>query len=167
MKKITIAVALATVLTLPMPAAAASQDTQGPSAEVAAAAEQRSERRRHRKRVLVRAYQRRAKTKSNRPWGWSIRTLRRELLELRLRARYTRVKLPAILHRIARCESHGNPRAISSGGHYRGKYQFSFSTWRTVGGKGDPARASEAEQDYRALKLYRREGASPWPVCGR
>ena len=65
------------------------------------------------------------------------------------------------------CESHGNPRAISAGGQYRGKYQFAFSTWRSVGGKGDPARASETEQDRRAAKLYRTGGPRHWPVCGR
>lgn len=78
-----------------------------------------------------------------------------------------RVKLPAILKRIALCESGGDPRAISSGGTYRGKYQFDRGTWRSMGGSGDPARASEAEQDRRALKLYRAAGTAPWPVCGR
>ena len=32
---------------------------------------------------------------------------------------------------------------------------------------GNPAAASEAEQNRRAALLYAREGASPWPVCGR
>ena len=44
----------------------------------------------------------------------------------------------AVLARIAQCESGGNP-----------------------------AKASEAEQDRRALILYRRAGTSPWPSCGR
>jgi hypothetical protein len=70
------------------------------------------------------------------------------------------------LNRIAGCESHGNPRAIGGGGAYRGKYQFSYSTWASVGGKGDPARASEREQDLRAAMLLKRSGSSPWPVCG-
>ncbi len=77
------------------------------------------------------------------------------------------VPIPGALRRIAMCESHGNPRAISPGGRYRGKYQFSFSTWRSVGGKGDPARASETEQDRRAAILYRTGGPGHWPVCGR
>jgi hypothetical protein len=76
------------------------------------------------------------------------------------------VPIPPQLRSIAMCESHGNPRAISAGGTYRGKYQFSFSTWRSVGGKGDPARASETEQDRRAAKLYRTGGPGHWPVCG-
>ena len=70
------------------------------------------------------------------------------------------------LEAIAACESGGDPTVVSSDGSYRGKYQFSFSTWETVGGSGDPAEASEAEQDYRAALLYSRSGSSPWPVCG-
>ena len=92
----------------------------------------------------------------------------RSSVELRVLRRY---RVPAglrgTLNAIARCESHGNPRAIGGGGAYRGKYQFDFRTWAAVGGKGDPAAASEREQDYRAAKLYRRAGSSPWPVCGR
>ena len=68
--------------------------------------------------------------------------------------------------RIAQCESGGNPRAVSSDGTYRGKYQFDRQTWHAMGGHGDPARASEAEQDRRALALYRDRGTSPWPACG-
>ena len=76
------------------------------------------------------------------------------------------VKLPAALKRIAECESGGNPRALSPGGRYRGKYQFSLSTWHNLGGEGDPIDAAEATQDRIALKLYRRSGSAPWPSCG-
>jgi len=72
----------------------------------------------------------------------------------------------ATLESIAACESGGNPEAVSSGGTYRGKYQFDQGTWESVGGTGDPAAAPEAEQDYRAALLYSRSGSSPWPVCG-
>jgi soluble lytic murein transglycosylase-like protein len=72
----------------------------------------------------------------------------------------------ATLDAIASCESGGNPKAISSGGTYRGKYQFDYGAWASVGGHGDPAKASEAEQDYRAALLYKRSGSSPWPICG-
>jgi hypothetical protein len=71
------------------------------------------------------------------------------------------------LEAIAQCESGGNPSAIGGGGQYRGKYQFSYSTWAAVGGSGDPAAASEAEQDARAAQLYATAGAGQWPVCGR
>jgi hypothetical protein len=71
-----------------------------------------------------------------------------------------------VLNRIARCESGGNPRAMSTSGQYRGKYQFDLGTWASVGGSGDPAAASEAEQDLRAAMLYAQRGPAPWPICG-
>ena len=70
------------------------------------------------------------------------------------------------LETIASCESGGDPTAISSDGTYRGKYQFDMQTWASMGGSGDPAAASEEEQDYRAAMLYSQSGSSPWPVCG-
>jgi hypothetical protein len=72
-----------------------------------------------------------------------------------------------VLARIARCESGGDPRAVSADGRYRGKYQFSRATWRALGGTGDPAKAAEATQDRMAHALYRQRGTAPWPVCGR
>jgi hypothetical protein len=73
----------------------------------------------------------------------------------------------SVLERIAQCESGGDPTQVSADGRYFGKYQFSRATWRRMGGRGNPARASEAEQDRRAAALYRQEGTAPWPVCGR
>jgi len=73
--------------------------------------------------------------------------------------------LPRALRRIAECESGGNPKALSPGGTYRGKYQFSRDTWRGLGGKGDPAAAPESVQDRMALRLYRRSGTAAWPSC--
>lgn len=70
------------------------------------------------------------------------------------------------LQAIAACESGGNPKAVGGGGTYRGKYQFDQATWASVGGSGDPAAASVAEQDRRAAMLYARVGRSAWPVCG-
>jgi len=72
----------------------------------------------------------------------------------------------AALDAIGACESGGDPTAVSADGSYRGKYQFDYGTWASVGGTGDPAAASEAEQDYRAALLYAQAGSSPWPVCG-
>jgi len=89
-----------------------------------------------------------------------------ELVEGRTAAGGSSVRVPAALERIAQCESGGNPRAVSPDGTYRGKYQFSRETWAAMGGHGDPAHASESEQDRRALALYRARGASPWPACG-
>lgn len=70
------------------------------------------------------------------------------------------------LEAIASCESGGDPTIVSSDGTYRGKYQFDYGTWESMGGSGDPAAAPEAEQDYRAALLYAQSGSSPWPVCG-
>jgi hypothetical protein len=70
------------------------------------------------------------------------------------------------LESIAACESGGDPTAVSADGTYRGKFQFDYGTWESVGGQGDPAAAPEAEQNYRAAVLYSRSGSSPWPICG-
>ena len=67
---------------------------------------------------------------------------------------------------LAKCESGGNPRIVSSNGLYHGLYQFSVSTWRAVGGSGLPSQASSSEQTARAKMLYERSGAGQWPVCG-
>jgi len=77
------------------------------------------------------------------------------------------VSLPRVLRRIAQCESGGDPTAVSSGGTYRGKYQFTRSTWRRLGGSGDPAKAPEWLQDRLALKLYRQSGTASWPACSK
>lgn len=70
--------------------------------------------------------------------------------------------------RLAKCESHGNPRAVSKGALYHGLFQFSLTAWKSVGGSGKPSRASAEEQLMRAKLLYvKRGGASPWPHCGR
>jgi hypothetical protein len=78
-----------------------------------------------------------------------------------------KVSIPPQMEAIANCESHGNPRSIGGGGLYRGKYQMTTTIWASVGGKGDPAAASEQEQDRRAAMLYNRSGAGQWPVCGQ
>jgi hypothetical protein len=70
------------------------------------------------------------------------------------------------LDAIGACESGGDPTAVSADGTYRGKYQFDYGTWESVGGTGDPAAAPESEQDYRAALLYAQSGSSPWPICG-
>lgn len=73
----------------------------------------------------------------------------------------------AFLAKVRQCESGGNYSIVSSTGRYRGAYQFSVQTWRGVGGTGDPAAASPAEQDARALALLRLQGKRAWPVCSK
>lgn len=67
---------------------------------------------------------------------------------------------------LRQCENEGSYRS-APGDYYRGAYQFDYSTWKDVGGTGDPADASPAEQDYRARLLYSERSWHPWPVCGR
>ena len=62
---------------------------------------------------------------------------------------------------LRQCESTNN-YAIDTGNGYYGAYQFDLSTWRSMGGSGSPSNASPAEQDYRALYLYRMRGWGPW-----
>ncbi|MFG1816094.1 transglycosylase family protein [Kribbella sp. NPDC049174] len=76
------------------------------------------------------------------------------------------VSMSAAWRKVAECESGGNPRAVNPAGYY-GLFQFDLQTWRSVGGSGNPAKASAAEQLMRAKKLYSQRGAQPWPVCGR
>jgi Transglycosylase-like domain len=99
-----------------------------------------------------------------------VRAAKREELRDSIRV-LRRMTAPApqaspALEAIAACESGGDPTAIGGGGLYRGKYQFSYETWQSVGGSGDPAVAPEAEQDRRAAMLLARDGAGHWPVCG-
>jgi len=63
--------------------------------------------------------------------------------------------------RLRTCESSNN-YAINTGNAHYGAYQFDLSTWRSVGGSGYPYQASPAEQDARALILYRMRGWQPW-----
>ena len=78
-----------------------------------------------------------------------------------------KANLSGVWKRLAKCESGGNPRAVSSTGKYHGLYQFSVSTWRAVGGKGKPSDASAAEQTKRAKILQARAGWGQWPSCSR
>jgi hypothetical protein len=111
-------------------------------------------------RFSARAYRRRLRGDSQADLNDRLHALRRRL------AAAARPAVSPALQAIAACESGGNPATDTGNGFY-GKYQFTLQTWRSVGGAGNPADASEAEQDRRAAALYAREGASPWPVCGR
>jgi ribosomal protein L29 len=103
-----------------------------------------------------------AQAERSRLRGMAPNELRTRMDELR----DSRFTASPTLQAIAACESGGNPATDTGNGFY-GKYQFTLETWQSVGGSGNPARASEAEQDRRATMLYESAGASPWPVCGR
>jgi hypothetical protein len=69
-------------------------------------------------------------------------------------------------YRLRMCESGGN-YGINTGNGYYGAYQFDAGTWHAYGGTGLPHRASPAEQDRVAKRLYQARGWSPWPACSR
>ncbi|GAB3307658.1 hypothetical protein GCM10027298_29070 [Epidermidibacterium keratini] len=64
------------------------------------------------------------------------------------------------------CES-SNRYSINTGNGYYGAYQFDLPTWQSVGGTGYPHQASAAEQDARALMLYRKRGWQPWECASK
>jgi hypothetical protein len=67
-------------------------------------------------------------------------------------------------------DSAGGYRAVSSGGTYRGAYQFDQSTWNSaarIAGRPDlvgvdPAQAAPADQDLLAYALFQQRGGQPW-----
>jgi hypothetical protein len=70
------------------------------------------------------------------------------------------------LHRLRMCESHNNYHANTGNGYY-GAYQFARGTWKSLGFRGRPDRASRYRQNRAAKKLHRQEGWHPWPSCSR
>ncbi|MDQ6947268.1 MAG: transglycosylase family protein, partial [Actinomycetota bacterium] len=62
---------------------------------------------------------------------------------------------------IRRRESGGN-YATNTGNGYYGAYQFSESTWQSIGGTGYPNQASPAVQDAMAQRLQQRSGWGQW-----
>ena len=95
------------------------------------------------------------------------------IIVLGVRAADSRVAMvrpyDAKLERMAQCESGKRwwvKKVLKDGTTYYGGLQFDLSTWRSVGGRGYPHKASELEQKYRAVKLIKVRGYAPWPVCG-
>lgn len=104
-------------------------------------------------------------TRHHRHLKRELRSARRER-RARAHARDQASSTSPQLEAIAACESGGNPSTDTGNGFY-GKYQFTLATWQAVGGSGNPAQASEAEQDRRAATLMAQAGPGQWPVCGR
>lgn len=69
--------------------------------------------------------------------------------------------------RLALCESGGNPKAVSASGRYRGAFQFSLETWRSLGMAGDPIQFDYGTQLIAAKRLQVRSGWGQWPSCSR
>ena len=83
-----------------------------------------------------------------------------------------------IYDRLAACESAGdldtsdglriNPRAYNPSGPFYGAFQFLMSTWRNIGGTGDPRDHSYAEQKDRVIAgIPRSSWHSQFPHCSR
>ena len=62
------------------------------------------------------------------------------------------------------CES-GDDYAADTGNGYYGAYQFSLTTWWSIGYPGLPSEASSAVQDAAARRLLATQGWGAWPVC--
>ncbi|HTX00313.1 MAG TPA: transglycosylase family protein [Acidimicrobiales bacterium] len=62
------------------------------------------------------------------------------------------------------CES-GDDYAADTGNGYYGAYQFSASTWWSVGYSGLPNEAPPAVQDAAAQALLASQGWDAWPAC--
>lgn len=68
---------------------------------------------------------------------------------------------------LRQCESGGNYQANTGNGYY-GAYQFSASTWRSMGtGYAYAHEAPPAVQDDAARRLQARSGWGQWPACSR
>jgi transglycosylase-like protein len=165
-----LAIAGATTMTAAAPAAA--QQDSPLRAELAGhhtvAAQMRAERRENVREDLVARAARLSdepRAERRRLRGASADEVRERIRDLRRPPKPPAPAVPAVLEAIAACESGGDPTTDTGNGFY-GKYQFTLSTWQSVGGTGNPAQASEAEQDRRAAMLYAQAGSSPWPVCG-
>lgn len=74
---------------------------------------------------------------------------------------------------LADCESGdgdvGPPYSMSNdmGGPFYGYFQFSESTWHSVGGEGLPSDHEYSEQLSRAITLQARSGWGQWPSCSK
>jgi soluble lytic murein transglycosylase-like protein len=79
---------------------------------------------------------------------------------------------PEKLKRMANCESHYNPGAVSASGAYGGMFQYSASTWdstrKAMGADPNPDLRFDAQQSIltTAWKISV-GGIGAWPVCGQ
>jgi hypothetical protein len=67
--------------------------------------------------------------------------------------------------RLAQCESSGDQHAHSPSGTYHSYFQWSLTTWASLGMTGDPHNYSYAVQLAAARRLQARSGWGQWPAC--
>jgi hypothetical protein len=66
--------------------------------------------------------------------------------------------------RLAQCES-GGKWSTNTGNGFGGGLQFTDSTWKAFGGKGQPEDASRSQQIAVAERVLDAQGWSAWPAC--
>lgn len=66
--------------------------------------------------------------------------------------------------RLAHCESSGN-WAADTGNGFSGGLQFTRSTWRAYGGRGEARDATREEQITVAERVLADQGWKAWPAC--
>jgi hypothetical protein len=77
------------------------------------------------------------------------------------------LQLAPALRQLRFCESGGRYQVATGNGFY-GAYQFRLSTWRSLGYRGVPNRATPAVQDTAAARLHDRSRSwRDWGACGR
>lgn len=72
-----------------------------------------------------------------------------------------------IWEKLAWCESRMQQRALSANGLYYSYFQWTLSTYHSVGGVGDPRDVDYETQKALAIKLQARSGWGQWPRCSR
>lgn len=65
---------------------------------------------------------------------------------------------------LAQCES-GNDYGSNTGNGYYGAFQFSASTWSSLGYPGLPSNSAPATQNQAAERLQAQSGWGQWPAC--
>jgi hypothetical protein len=68
---------------------------------------------------------------------------------------------------LAKCESGGDPNAVSSNRLYWGAFQFAIGTWHGIGMSGVPTDYDYGTQLAAAKRLQARSGWGQWPRCSR
>ena len=67
---------------------------------------------------------------------------------------------------VAQCESGGNWNT-NTGNGFSGGLQFTPSTWKAFGGKGQAHKASKGEQIAVAERVKAEQGMNAWPTCSK
>ena len=67
---------------------------------------------------------------------------------------------------LAQCES-GGKWNTNTGNGFKGGLQFTDSTWKAFGGKGQAHRASKGEQIRVAERVKSEQGMNAWPTCSK